>query len=147
MGYTSVPRTRDSQELNSQRKNALTSREIVTTSLPVSAERKLCSTAYRSCIGSSGRNFMTSVSGPIDSERVNTSYPSTACCRCINRPPEASYAACSSSLLPIFDTPTQAPPPYGFLNSGYPTSLPIRSRAKGWLYRLAVYAYRADRKS
>jgi hypothetical protein len=59
--------------LNSQRKKAFTTRETVTTSSPVRAERKSCSTAYRSCMGRSGRNFITMVSGPIDSERVNTS--------------------------------------------------------------------------
>ena len=36
MGNTSPPRRIVSQELNSQRKNAFTSREIVTTSRPVS---------------------------------------------------------------------------------------------------------------
>src|SRR5437660_1330236 len=87
MGQTSVPRTSVSQELNSHRKNALTTREMVTTSNPVSALRKSCCTAYRSCIGSSGRNFITIVSGPIDSDRANTSYPSTDCCRCISRSP------------------------------------------------------------
>jgi hypothetical protein len=118
MGCTSAPRTRDSQELNSHRKKALTTREIVTTSSPVAGVRKSCSTAYRSCMGSSGRNFMTMVSGPMVSERANTSYPSTACCRCISRSPDASYAACSWAESRILVTPTQAPPSYGFMNSG-----------------------------
>ena len=33
---------------------------------------------------------MTIVSGPIDSERANTSKSSTDACRCISRWPEAS---------------------------------------------------------
>ena len=41
-GYASVPRTSVSQELNSQRKNALIRREIVMISSPVSSVRKPC---------------------------------------------------------------------------------------------------------
>ena len=68
-----MPATRFSHELNSQRKNALTRREIVTTSSPTAGLRNSCATSYRSCMGSSGRNFITIVSGPIDSDRAKTS--------------------------------------------------------------------------
>jgi hypothetical protein len=129
--------------LNSHRKNALTSLEMVTTSSPVRASRNSWSTAYRSCIGNSGRNRITIVSGPIDSERVNTSYPSTARCRCISRSPDASYAACSWAWSSTLDTPTQAPPSYGFMYSGYPSRSATASRSNGRLYRAAVYAHRA----
>ena len=47
--------------------------EMVTASAPTSGVRKSCDTAYRSCIGSSGRKRMTMVSGPIVSARAKTS--------------------------------------------------------------------------
>ena len=90
MGSTSVPCTSISQELNSHRKNALTVCAIVTASAPTSSERKPWSTAYRLCMGSSGRKFMTMVSGPMVSARAKTSYGSTAFCRCISISPESS---------------------------------------------------------
>ena len=62
-----------SQELNSQPKKALTIREIATVWLPADSPRKPCETAYRLCIGSSGWNFITIVSGPIDSARAKCS--------------------------------------------------------------------------
>jgi hypothetical protein len=62
-----------SQELNSQRKKALTVCEIVIASAPDLGERKSCATAYRLCIGSSGWNFITMVSGPMVSARAKTS--------------------------------------------------------------------------
>ena len=76
--------------MNSQRKKALITREIPSTSSPACGERKSWSTAYRSCIGSSGRNRITLVSGPMVSERANTSYPSTEACRCISISPDSS---------------------------------------------------------
>ena len=68
-----MPVTSDSQELNSQRKNALIVRDSVRISMPASGGRKSCATSYRSCIGSSGRNFMILVSGPMVSDRANES--------------------------------------------------------------------------
>src|ERR1700754_2331019 len=85
---------------------------------------------------------MTIVSGPMVSERGDPSYPSTDDCRCIRRSPEASYAACSSSALRILETPTHAPPSYGFMNIGKPTWAAVASKSNGWLYRADVYAYR-----
>ncbi len=104
--------------MNSQRKNAFTSREIVTTSQPISGERNSWSTWYRRCIGASGSKCMTIVSAPIESERENTSNPSTDACRCISRWPEASYWACSSAASSIRVTPTHWPPSNGFMYSG-----------------------------
>ncbi len=65
--------TSASQELNSQRKKALIVRDSVRISMPASGGRKLCETSYRSCIGSSGRNRMILVSGPMVSDRANES--------------------------------------------------------------------------
>ncbi len=42
-------------------------------SAPASSDRKSCETAYRLCMGSSGRKSMTMVSGPIDRARAKTS--------------------------------------------------------------------------
>ena len=57
--------------------------------MPASGGRKPCATSYRSCMGSSGRNFMILVSGPIVSERANESYAAAAC-RCISICPDSS---------------------------------------------------------
>ncbi len=48
-------------------------RLIAAHSWPACSDRNPCSTAYRSCIGRSGWNFITIVSGPIDSARAKCS--------------------------------------------------------------------------
>ena len=60
-------------ELNSQPKKALMILLIDAHSEPALDDRKPCETAYRLCIGCSGRKSMTIVSGPIDSARANLS--------------------------------------------------------------------------
>lgn len=42
-------------------------------SRPALGDRKSCDTAYRACMGSSGRKSMTIVSGPMDRARANFS--------------------------------------------------------------------------
>ena len=110
--------TSDSQELNSQRKNALIVLDRVRISSPASAGRKSWETSYRRCIGSSGRNFITMVSGPMVSDRANASYGLIAACRCISICPDSSYARCRVSASSIRLTPRQAPPSNGFMNIG-----------------------------
>ena len=94
-------------ELNSQWKKALTIREIATVCFPADSERKPWLTAYRLCIGCSGRKSITIVSGPIERARAKWSY-STVAWRCINISPESSYAVCRSSL--VVDPADAAPP-------------------------------------
>jgi hypothetical protein len=46
---------------------------MVTVSWPVAASRKPWATEYRACMGWSGSNFITMVSGPMDRLRAKTS--------------------------------------------------------------------------
>jgi hypothetical protein len=59
--------------LNSQWKKALTIRLICAACRPLDGERKSWVTAYRWCIGCSGRKSMTIVSGPMESARAKCS--------------------------------------------------------------------------
>ena len=60
---------------------------------------------------------MTIVSGPMDSERANTSW-SSAACRCISISPESSYARNRSAWVSMRDTPRHPPPSKGFMYIG-----------------------------
>ena len=103
-----------SQELNSQWKKAFTIREIATACLPADGERKSWVTAYRLCIGSSGRKSITIVSGPIERARAKWSN-STVAWRCMSISPDSSYARCRSSGPSTRETPRQPPPSNGFM--------------------------------
>ena len=69
-------------------------------------------------MGWSGWNFMTIVSGPMVSDRANTSKSATDACRCISISPESSYASRRSLTFFTWETPRQPPPSNGFMNSG-----------------------------
>ena len=62
-----------SQELNSQRKNALTTREIVTASIPAAGVEEVVLDRVPVVHRRSGRNRITIVSAPMDSARANKS--------------------------------------------------------------------------
>ena len=77
-----------SHEFSSQRKNALTTRLIVSIARELGRKVGLRLVALE--VLARGLVLATSVCGPTERLRVKTSYPSTEAWRCISRSPEAS---------------------------------------------------------